>query len=222
MDESGTTTHPELTQASTIEFGPLTIAYDSRVLVPRQWTQMQSQWAADLLQQLPAGPVLELCTGAGHIGLLALALSGRTGVLVDIDPVAAAYARRNAEAAGLTQQVEVRLSPAEEALRSGEQFVMVLADPPWVPSGEVGRFPEDPLRAIDGGDDGLAIALTCLTVMGRCLTPEGYGLLQVGTPEQVHVVQEWLTRDDSPRLRVEATRAHEDRGVVVLLRRTDV
>lgn len=218
MDESGTTTHPDLTQASTIEFGPLTIAYDSRVLVPRPWTQMQSQWAADLLEGLSPGPVLELCTGAGHIGLLALALSGRSGVLVDIDPVAAAYARRNAEAAGLTPQVEVRLSAAEEALRPGERFVMVVADPPWVPSGDVARFPEDPLRAIDGGDDGLAIALTCLAVMGRCLTPDGVGLLQVGTGEQVHVLQEWLARDDTPGLRVEATRTHEDRGVVVLLR----
>lgn len=217
--DHGTTTGPRPGSVCTVDFDGLTIAYDSRVLVPRPWTAMQSRWAAELLAELPEGPVLELCTGAGHIGLLALALSGRDGVLVDVDPVAAAYARRNAEAAGLTDRVEVRLSPAETALRDGELFAMVIADPPWVPSADVGRFPEDPLLAIDGGDDGLAIALTCLTVMGEALAPGGAGLLQVGTHAQVAAIEEWLARDDAPALRVAASREHEDRGVLALLTR---
>ena len=56
----------------TIAFGPLTIAYDALVLEPRQWTTIQSEWARELLATAPPGPVLELCTGAGHIGLLAV------------------------------------------------------------------------------------------------------------------------------------------------------
>lgn len=216
--DHGTTTDPRPASVSTVDFDGLTITYDDRLLVPRPWTALQSRWAADLLDELPPGPVLELCTGAGHIGLLTLALSGRDGVLVDIDPVAAEYARRNAEAAGLADRVEVRLSAAETALQPGERFPLVVADPPWVRSSDVGRFPEDPLLAIDGGDDGLAIALTCLTVMGRGLAPGGAGLLQVGTHEQVATIEEWLTTDAAPELRVVAVRQHEDRGVLVLLR----
>ena len=58
----------------TMTFGDLEIAYDDRVLTPRPWTALQSEWAAELLESAPAGPVLELCAGAGQIGLLAVRL----------------------------------------------------------------------------------------------------------------------------------------------------
>ena len=56
----------------TVQIGALTIAYDASVLEPRPWTARQSEWAADLLSVAPAGRMLELCAGAGQIGLLAL------------------------------------------------------------------------------------------------------------------------------------------------------
>ena len=54
---------------SSATFGGLAIAYDARVLSPRTWTLHQSLWALELLEQLPDGPILELCAGAGQIGL---------------------------------------------------------------------------------------------------------------------------------------------------------
>ncbi|MBI2244007.1 MAG: methyltransferase, partial [Nocardioides sp.] len=57
----------------TMGFGPLRITFDGRVLRPRPWTAAQSEWAAEILADAPAGPVLELCAGAGQIGLLAVA-----------------------------------------------------------------------------------------------------------------------------------------------------
>ena len=56
----------------TAEYGPLSIAYDHRVLEPRPWTAAQSRWVSALLESAPPGPVLEICSGAGHIGLLAV------------------------------------------------------------------------------------------------------------------------------------------------------
>lgn len=162
---------------TTVEFGGLQIAYDSRLLTPRRWTQEQSRWAASLLPGLPAGPVLELCNGAGHIGLLAVAGSHRSLVCVDIDPVAAEYTRRNAAAAGL--QVQCRTGRAAEVLSPHEQFPLILADPPWVPQHQTSQFPEDPLRAIDGGPDGLSVTRECVAAMIRHLLPGGVGLLQL-------------------------------------------
>ena len=49
----------------------------------------------------------------------------------------------------------------DEVLAPDERFALVIADPPWVPRAETGRFPEDPLLAIDGGDDGLDLARAC-------------------------------------------------------------
>ena len=85
----------------TMRFGSLQIRYDDRVLEPRPWTTAQSAWAAELIEQAPEGDVLELCTGAGHIGLLAIAGSDRRLVAVDASPTAAEHAADNAAAAGL-------------------------------------------------------------------------------------------------------------------------
>ena len=167
-----------------LTFGSLRIAFDDRVLRPREWTTAQSEWAAELLATAPDGPVLELCAGAGQIGLLAVVGSGRRLVCVDANEVACDFARANAAAAGVAERVEVRHARLQEALSPDELFPLVIADPPWVPREETGRFPEDPLIAIDGGPDGLDLARACLDVIDAHLTPGGSALLQVGTAAQ--------------------------------------
>ena len=173
----------------TVAFGTLTIAFDDRVLRPREWTAAQSEWAADLMATAPGGTVLELCAGAGHIGLLAVAQTGRRLLCVDANPVACDYARANALAAGLAELVEVREARLQEALAPDEMFPVVIADPPWVPREQTGRFPEDPLTAIDGGDDGLDVARACLSVIDDHLAPGGSAVLQVGTRAQADALR---------------------------------
>ena len=80
-----------------VDFEGLRIEYDDRVLAPRPWTAAQSRWAAELIRMAPPGPVLELCSGAGHIGLLAVTLAPRSLVCVDADAAACRYLRRNAD-----------------------------------------------------------------------------------------------------------------------------
>ena len=172
-----------------IAFGPLAIAFDERVLRPREWTAAQSQWAADLMATVPDGPVLELCAGAGHIGLLAVAASGRRLVCVDANPVACDFARANAVAAGMADRVEVREGRLETALAPDEQFPVVIADPPWVPREQTSQFPEDPLTAIDGGPDGLDVARACLAVIAAHLAAGGSAVLQLGTQTQADVLR---------------------------------
>ena len=166
-------------------FDGLRIRYDERVLTPRPWTVLQSRWAADLLPELPDGPVLELCAGAGHIGLAAVRRSGRRLVCVDRDLVAAAYAVANAEDAGLASRVEVRQSPIADAVGPEERFPLVIADPPWVARADIRHYPEDPVGAIDGGADGLEVARACVELAGGHLVPGGALLLQLGDAEQV-------------------------------------
>jgi release factor glutamine methyltransferase len=199
-----------MTSATHIEFGPLRIQYDDRVLRPRPWTAQQSMWAADLVAAAPDGPVLELCCGAGQIGLLTVSLARRPMVCVDADEVACDYTRRNAELAGLDSLVTVRHGRLEEALEEHERFAVVVADPPWVPRAQVGRYPEDPVTAIDGGPDGLDLARACLRVAGAHLVPGGSALLQVGTRAQV----ERLTSEPTYGLTVSEVR-ELDGGVLV-------
>lgn len=193
-------------------FGSIEVAYDDEVLVPRQWTLEQSRWAEALLQDLPDGPVLELCAGAGQIGLVVACETGRSLVQVDVDARACSYARTNAERTGVA--ADVRCGDLAGALADDERFRLVLADPPYIPSDEVEQLPDDPEGAIDGGPDGLDIARTCLAVAARHLLDGGVVLLQLGTREQADLLRADVTGHG---LEVAEVRAVGDSGVLVLL-----
>jgi release factor glutamine methyltransferase len=194
-------------------FGPLRITFDGRVLRPRPWTEAQATWAAEILTEAPPGPVLELCAGAGQIGLLAVLGSTRRLVCVDVNPAACDWARHNAEEAGLADRVEVREGPMDEVLRDSERFALVVADPPWVRREEVGSYPGDPQVAIDGGHDGMDVAWTCIAVARDHLMPISTLLLQLGSVEQVDALRDRLRDDDFVITEVRWC----DRGVLVRL-----
>lgn len=196
----------------TMDFGGLQIAFDDRVLRPRAWTAHQSRWAAELLPDLPSGDVLELCSGAGQIGLLAVAGSSRRLVCVDVNPVAAELTRANAETAGMHDRLEMRHGLVDEVLAAGERFPMVIADPPWVRRGETDRFPDDPLLAIDGGDDGLTVVRVCLAAIAQHLADDGVALLQLGPGDQVEAVARLL---EGTRLLPGETREFGEHGVLL-------
>lgn len=167
-------------------FDGLEISYDPRVLAPRPWTVMQSRWAAELL--LASGveaPILELYAGVGHIGLAAARLCGRPLVQVERDPIACGFAVENAWRAGMAHCVSVRCAPVHEAVPTGARFGVVIADPPYLRTDDVPRYPNDPELAVDGGADGLDAARECLEVIAGRLVPNTPVLLQLRGPDQV-------------------------------------
>lgn len=196
-----------------VDFGGLRIEYDERVLEPRPWTARQSHWAAELIRSAPPGPVLELCAGAGQIGLLAVTLSPRSLVCVDADVTACAYLRRNAANAGI--RVDVREGRMDEVLHAGERFAVVIADPPWVASEEIAGYPTDPPSAIDGGADGLDLVRACLAVIDGHLVDGGHALLQTG-PDQPGAIPALVSA--YARLSVREVR-REERGALVRIDR---
>jgi methylase of polypeptide subunit release factors len=201
-----------LTRARTCRFGPLEIEFDDRVLEPRPWTLLQSEWAAELARTLPTGPILELCAGAGHIGLAAAVLADRDLVQVEADPVAGGYAAVNAASAGWASRTELRVARLQDALGVDERFLLIVADPPYLCSRDVQRWPDDPVTAIDGGPDGMELINACLAAAATHLAPGGVLLLQVAGAAQAERLE------PSGLERVE-TRSHDPERAVVALRR---
>ena len=191
----------------TTAFGQLTVRFDERVLRPRPWTLAQSIWAAETTQDLPDGPILEVCAGVGHIGLVLASLVPRDLVLVDASGAACEHARHNADGAGLSDRVEVRHGRMDAVLDADERFALVLADPPWVVSDETAHFPDDPRSAIDGGADGLELARICAAVADRHLLPGGASILQLGTVEQAEQLRDEIGARPSLALRVDQIRS---------------
>jgi release factor glutamine methyltransferase len=204
-------------------FGHLPISFNDQVLRPREWTVSQSVWAAELLRAHGrSSRVLELCAGAGQIGLLALALaepSRHCLVAVDMNPAACAFARRNAEAAGLGTRVEVREGPMDEVVAAGELFAIVIADPPWVERERIALFPDDPEAAIDGGADGLELARSCVRLAEEHLITDGSLLLQLGSRDQLDRIRKELP-EIAPSLEVLDAWAHPGSGLLAHLRKS--
>jgi methylase of polypeptide subunit release factors len=196
-------------------FGQLDVLYDERVLVPRPWTLMQSEWTAELAHTAPPGPILELCAGVGHIGLTAAALADRDLVQVELDPVAGNYAHRNAERAGRSGRVTIRVGPMAAALREDEQYPLIIADPPYLPSGDVRAWPNDPVIAIDGGADGLDQIRSCIDVGEQHLASNGSLLLQVAGAIQAEQVAALLADRTGRALRIVEKRVADRMRAVV-------
>ena len=199
-------------------FGPLWVEYDERVLTPRPWTFEQSRWAAELAAAAEPAPILELCAGAGHIGLAAAVLADRDLVQVEADPVAAGYAVANVARGAWGERVEVRNAGLTDALRPDERFPVVIADPPYLPTSQVRRWPADPVTAIDGGIDGLDVVWTCLGVAAAQLPADGSLLLQVAGSGQAELVTRLLEAAAAPALRRVALRVIDDERAIMLLR----
>jgi release factor glutamine methyltransferase len=152
------------------------VRVDPGVYVPRYQTEELATRAAARLP--PGGQAADLCTGAGAVAAhLAAEVPGADVVGVDLDPRAAASARRNRVAAVVG---DVRHLP----LRPGA-FDLVTAVAPYVPTGALRLLPADvqryePRRALDGGTDGRDLVRRVVEATARLLRPGGWLLVEVG------------------------------------------
>ncbi|MEO8811705.1 MAG: peptide chain release factor N(5)-glutamine methyltransferase [Caulobacteraceae bacterium] len=147
------------------------------VLTPRPDTETILDVVLPLFGEAQAFSVLDLGVGSGAILLAILAERPRArGLGVDVSEEALAVARENAANLGLAGRCALLRGDWTAGLASG-QFDLVVANPPYIASGEIaGLAPEvrdhEPRVALDGGQDGL--------VAYRVLAPEILRVLKVG------------------------------------------
>jgi release factor glutamine methyltransferase len=173
-------------------------------------------WAEELVGACPPGPILELFAGSGHIGLEASRRTGRPAVLVDQSPEACRLAIETARNNGLRASV-VQAAVSRDScewVRPG----VVLADPPYVPESEVGRFPSDPIEAIDGGPDGLSLVRSVLRAVQPALRPNVPLILQLRGLGQAAAVDRWLEARTALGMRIDQVRCYGFDRALVLIR----
>ncbi len=138
-----------------------------------------SRHLARCTSRRPVRAALDLCTGSGIQALLAAAHAERV-VAVDVSPRAADCVRFNARALGIGN-LEVAVGDLFAPV-DGEQFDLITANPPFVPS------PVDAVRFRDGGRSGEDIQKRIVAGLPRHLAPGGIA----------HIVTELGERDQEP------------------------
>ncbi len=137
-----------------------------------------SQWPADAPRDVS---VLEVGTGTGCIALSLAGESPRVRVTAtDISPEAVDLARRNRDALGLGDCVEVvecDLADGVDGADSGA-FDILVSNPPYIPTAVLPTLPHEvgdyePALALDGGADGLDVFRRLVDLGTRALRPGG-------------------------------------------------
>ncbi len=128
--------------------------------------------------------IVDVGTGCGAIAV-SLAREGRVAVVgVDTSPEALAVAEANVAAVGAGGLVELREGDLLSGVGDGT-LDLVVSNPPYVRSGDIAGLAPDvrlfePVAALDGGPDGLAVYRRLVPAAARALRPGGTLLLEMG------------------------------------------
>lgn len=168
------------------QFGPVELAVDSRVLIPRPETEQLWELVVSRLAPSPPSVIVDLGTGSGNLAL-ALKHSFRDAEVhaVDLSPEAIEVAQTN-----------IAKSTLELSLYRGDLFAplprelrgtvdLVISNPPYVAEGERGSLPaevreHEPPMALFAGADGLDVLRRIIESASDWLSPGGLLACEIG------------------------------------------
>ena len=184
------------------EFYGLTLEVCRDVLIPRPDTETLVERGILFARDLPDGVrVLDLCAGSGCVGLAVADSCPNTRViLAEWCADALRVCRQNILRCGLSQQASAAqvdaLEPPPRILRD---FDLILCNPPYIPTLEVGRLDPsvrdyEPRMALDGGEDGLKFYRAIAKKWKQALKPGGKLAFEVGY-DQAQAVRDIMARN---------------------------
>ena len=165
-----------------VVFHGLRIPVGPGIFVPRQRSDHLVDTVLGLVRE--TSTVLDLCCGCGAIGY-ALHRAAECEIDVwatDLDPLGVAWATRLLPAGRVVQ------GDLFDGLPAGLRFDVIVANAPYVPSSRIALMPaeardHEPVLALDGGADGLAIHRRMAGAAGRWMTPTGRFVTEIGEPQ---------------------------------------
>ncbi|MEV0679199.1 putative protein N(5)-glutamine methyltransferase [Actinosynnema sp. NPDC050436] len=167
------------------EFRGLRVAVEPGVFVPRRRTGFLVACAVPVVR--PGSVVVDLCCGSGAVGAALAAEASVQVYAADVDPVAVRCARRNLDPARVFEGDLFAALPG--GLRG--RVDVVVANAPYVPTAVIGTMPpeardHEPLVALDGGHDGLAVQRRVVEDAPQWLAPGGALLVETGERLAAH------------------------------------
>lgn len=168
----------------TREFFGLEFRLNSDTLEPRPDTEILVETVLADVKDRAHWSFLDLGTGSGAIAVALAANSpGAFGIAADISFKALDAARLNAEANGVAGQLV--FAQANYAAPFTGPFDWIVSNPPYIASRIIeeldpGVREHDPMRALDGGEDGLDAYKALIPQARLLLSPKGRIALEIG------------------------------------------
>ncbi len=172
------------------EFWSLRLHIVPGILIPRPDTEILVEAILDEIRENPSPAVMEIGTGSGAVALsIAREKPASFMLATDVDPLAISTARVNAQSVAVVGIVNFVACDLFSAIRDARTFDVVCSNPPYIPRDAIAELePEitefEPIRALDGGPDGLDIIRELARQAGTYLKPGGALLLEIGDSQE--------------------------------------
>lgn len=165
------------------EFIGLRFEVSPAVLIPRPETEHLVEAVLERFEREEAVRIVDVGTGSGAIAVaLAHALPHSRVTAVDLYPAALEVAHRNAQRHGVVDRLTLLPSDLLASIDTAD-FDVVVANPPYIASGEV-LEPQvanyEPHSALYAGPTGLEIYERLIPQAARVLKPGGWLMLEIG------------------------------------------
>lgn len=159
------------------------------VLIPRADTEVVAERAISFLRERRSRRVLDLCCGAGCIGIALAVYAEAQVVAADISAACCALAGENAARNGI--HLDIRQGDLFEPVQSEERFDLMVFNPPYLSAAELTSLQAEvafePRLALDGGVDGLDFYRRIAAGFEQHLVDDGALLVEIGSTQAAAV-----------------------------------
>ena len=179
------------------EFFGLDFHVTPDVLIPRPDTETLVVELLDAAKAHAEPRIVDVGTGSGCIAIAATVNCPQARVTaIDVSEAALAVARQNAERHRVADRIRFLQGDLLAPLESGEQFGLVVSNPPYVAEGEIDQLQaevrlHEPRSALTAGTDGLDVIRRVISEAPLWLVSGGELLFEI-SPEQARPVRELL------------------------------
>jgi len=177
------------------EFWSKTFYVDPRVLIPRPETETVVEVVKKRLEGRAIHTTIalaDICCGSGVLAIAISSFVNAISLLIDIDPGALAVARKNCETHAEVGTFSLACCDLFNAFRPLRNFDLIVSNPPYVKRDDLPSLPDgikkfEPVRALDGGSNGLEVLQRLISQSPGHLREGGLFATEIA-PEQAEAV----------------------------------
>ena len=182
------------------EFMKMNFYVDQNVLIPQPDTEILVEEIIDICRKrrprrsenYQTYKILDLCTGSGAIGIsIAKYIENSKITMSDISSKALKIAKKNAIKNHVEDKCELIQSDMFENIN--DQFDIIVSNPPYIKTGVIKTLNKEvrnePIIALDGGQDGLKFYKLIIEQAYQYLNKNGILALEIGYDQREEVVK---------------------------------
>ena len=163
-----------------VDFCGHKIIVNKNVLIPRFETEVLATLAKDKAAEYSSPKVLDLCTGSGCIAVvIASSVKNSEVIASDVSNLALETARQNSKD---ISNIKLIQSDLFENIQG--TFDIIISNPPYIKTDELitlsKEVKQEPVKALDGGEDGLEIIKKIIKNAKDYLNPDGNLMIEAG------------------------------------------